>query len=88
MQPLLGRLTTQLKTVLDRIPRERRTQALVSFGLMGVAIVVILIWAFRPQYKPLYADLSLEDSGEIVQLLQKEHIPYRLDQEGRRILVL
>jgi len=87
MPSFLSTLSTHVKTLLNRVPPERRTQAILSFALMAVAAVALLVWAFRPQYKPLYADLSLEDSGEIVQVLQKDHIPYKLDQEGRRILV-
>lgn len=87
MLPLLRQLTGHVKVLLNRFPPERRTSVVVSFGLMLAAAIGLLVWAFRPQYKTLYSDLSLEDSGEIVQVLQKDHVPYRLGQEGRRILV-
>jgi len=87
MLPLLSQLAAHVKSLLNRFPPEKRAQAVISFLLLGAAGAALIVWALRPQYKALYGDLSLEDSGEIVQVLQKEHVPYKLDQEGRRILV-
>lgn len=87
MLPILNRFFGSLKTVLDRFPPERRSQVVVSSLVMIAATVGLLVWAFRPQYKVLFSDLALEDSGEIVQQLQKDHVPYKLEDEGARILV-
>jgi flagellar M-ring protein FliF len=87
MFPLFNQLSTHIKSLLNRFPPERKTAVITSFGLMVVATVGLVFWALRPQYKALFNELTLEDSGEIVQLLQKEHIPYKVDQEGRRLLV-
>lgn len=87
MPPFLNQISALIKSFLDRFPPEKRISVIMSFSLMAIAAVAIIMWALRPQYKPLYTELSLEDSGEIVQVLQKEHIPFKLDQEGSRILV-
>ncbi len=87
MPPFLNQISAFIKSFLNRFPPEKRVSVILSFALMAAAAIALVTWALRPQYKPIFTDLSLEDSGEIVQVLQKEHIPYKLDQEGRRILV-
>lgn len=59
-------------------------------GMITTSIVItigLLFWAFRPQYRILYSDLSLRDSADIVQVLQENGTEYKLEQEGRRIMV-
>jgi len=80
-------ITSNFGVWFKRMPPEKRTGLLVSLGLTLAAITALSIWAFRPQYKTLYSDLSLEDSGQIIEILQKDNIPYKLEQEGKRILV-
>lgn len=87
MPPFLNQISTFIKSFLNRFPPEKRASVVISFVLMLAAAAALVTWALRPQYKPIFSELSLEDSGEIIQVLQKEHIPYKLDQEGRRILV-
>ncbi|MBM3327916.1 MAG: flagellar M-ring protein FliF [Calditrichaeota bacterium] len=87
MPSFIAQIVTLVRTLFRRLPAEKRTGMIVSFLLIAGATVALLIWAIRPQYKVLYSDLSLEDSGQIVEVLQKEAIPFKLEQEGRRILV-
>jgi len=68
---------------------ERRQ--LVLFGAILAAITAVLAIAYlaflRPDFAVLYEDIREADAAEIVGQLDKEGIEYRLEDEGRRILV-
>ena len=64
--------------------------------IAGMAVVAVLMLGFfgflimrasTPQMAPLYTGLSLEDSGAIVDELQKQNIPNEIRGEGDTILV-
>ncbi len=87
MLGLLRQITGYLGDLFNRFTPERRMAMVMLFlAVMGVS-AALLYWAFKPQYKVLYSDLSLDDSAEIVKVLDEENIPYRVELEGRRILV-
>ena len=77
----------QISASFKRFPPERRLSMVVVTALMVTACIVLIIWAFKPQYKLLYSDLALDDSGEIVEILKSEKIPFRIEAEGSRILI-
>ncbi|HTN14558.1 MAG TPA: flagellar basal-body MS-ring/collar protein FliF [Sphingomonadaceae bacterium] len=68
---------------------ERRQFLLIGAILAGVIAVLAIVWfAFlRPGYGILYEDLREADAAEIVAVLDKQGIEYRLEDEGRRLLV-
>ncbi|MFN3820913.1 MAG: flagellar basal-body MS-ring/collar protein FliF, partial [bacterium] len=81
--PMLSRV----KVLWERIPSHRRIQFLF-FTAAGIAItLIIILWALRPSYQTLFYDLSWSEAAEVNQILDQEGIPYRLQDEGRRILV-
>ncbi len=51
---------------------------------LGVAVVM---WGQEPSYRVLYSSLSDKDSGQIVDALQKNSIPYKVDQASGAIQV-
>ncbi|GAM09699.1 flagellar M-ring protein [Geobacter sp. OR-1] len=56
-------------------------------GLSIAAFAVLIIVANRTDYKPLFANLTTEDAGEIVKKLKDQKVPYRLSADGKAILV-
>ncbi|MDA8414007.1 MAG: flagellar basal-body MS-ring/collar protein FliF [Desulfobacteraceae bacterium] len=56
---------------------------LLSIACFGTLIMV----ANRIDYKPLFANLSNEDTGEIVKKLKEQKVPYRIASDGKAILV-
>jgi flagellar M-ring protein FliF len=51
------------------------------------AVAALLFWAGRPDYRLLYADLSLEDAAVIREKLEDERIPLEIKNSGRTIFV-
>lgn len=62
-------------------------------GLIGGAVLLIAFFIFlslsisSPVMSPLYSNVSQEDSGAIVEELEKQAIPYELNATGSQILV-
>ncbi len=64
---------------------------LISLTVLVVAtiwgIIVLVNWSGRPDYMPLYSQLSAEDAGEVVGRLRDQKIPYKLSHDGGTIQI-
>ncbi|CDZ78602.1 Flagellar M-ring protein [Legionella massiliensis] len=60
------------------------------FGLAAsVAIgVAVVLWSREPNYLPLYSDANSRDAAEVVSLLQRSNIPFKVDKNQGTILVV
>jgi flagellar M-ring protein FliF len=75
-----------LEPFLAMSPTKRMTVGgvvILSVALFSLLIVV----ANRTDYRPLFSNLTSEDAGEIVKNLKEQKIPYRLESDGKAILV-
>ncbi|MFZ6646135.1 flagellar basal-body MS-ring/collar protein FliF [Undibacterium sp. TJN25] len=66
-------------------------QAKVGMGV-GVAIILaatvgVAVWAYRPDYQVLFADLSSGDAASMTAELDRLKVPYQLSDGGNTILV-
>lgn len=69
-------------------PARLAAMGVVAAGLLALLGVLILRGGGGAnQMALLYADLDLHDSGQIVDRLNRKHIPYRLLSNGTQILV-
>lgn len=63
----------------------------IKIALIGIAFIIIMgiiiYYAMKPTYVPLYTNLDIKDAGEIVKKLDEEKIPYELQDNGKTILV-
>lgn len=65
----------------------RRTSLFgVAIGII-VAMVFLMVWASKTQYKPVYTQLKDEDSIKIQQILNNGKIPFQLENGGAEILI-
>ncbi|MFZ5757643.1 MAG: flagellar basal-body MS-ring/collar protein FliF [Pseudomonadota bacterium] len=73
--------------VKDSMPAPR--QFVLLFGIAAAVALGLWLffWAQEPGYMPLYGNLSERDSAGIVEILQKESVPYRLDPATGAITV-
>src|SRR5256712_10045649 len=83
----LERLWSQLAAFFLGLPPARRA-VLVGVGAASMALVLGLAWwVQRPLYRPLFTNLSNADAASIVEALKAEKVAYRLEDDGRAILV-
>jgi len=60
----------------------RRLVILAAALLTLAGFISLFIWSTKPPYQPLYAGMSEADASQVVNFLEKEHIPYRLEGRG------
>ena len=51
------------------------------------AFALLILVANKTDYRPLFANLTSEDAGEIVKKLKEQKIPYRISPDGKAVLV-
>lgn len=54
-------------------------------SLAGFAVLITV--ANKTDYRPLFANLSAEDAGEIVKKLKEQKVPHQISQDGKALLV-
>ncbi|ACH40830.1 flagellar M-ring mounting plate protein FliF [Citrifermentans bemidjiense Bem] len=54
-------------------------------SLLGFAALIAV--ANKTDYRPLFANLTQEDAGEIVKKLKEQKVPYQISPDGKAILV-
>ncbi|HEY5514382.1 MAG TPA: flagellar basal-body MS-ring/collar protein FliF [Geomonas sp.] len=52
-----------------------------------IAFVALISVANRTDFRPLFANLTAEDAGEIVKKLKEQKIPHQISDDGKAVLV-
>ncbi len=52
-----------------------------------IAFAILIFFANRTEYRPLFTNLSAEDAGEIVKKLKDSKTPYQISPDGKGIMV-
>lgn len=59
---------------------------MLTMGFVG-GIVGVTQWARKPDFVLLYGELNPKESGEIIDILKGENVPYQIGRNGATILV-
>ncbi|AEY02567.1 flagellar MS-ring protein [Oceanimonas sp. GK1] len=65
----------------------RQVLLLGGLALLIAAVVVALLWQAGRSFVPLYGKQELYDQARIVEVLEQDQIPFRLDSHSGQILV-
>ncbi len=87
MSPNFRLAPGQLKEIFDRLSTSQKVSLITVTAITILSILVLLIWANRPQYTILFSDLANSDAAKIRDRLQDEKVTYRLRDGGSTILV-
>jgi len=60
----------------------RRLMLFAAASLMLVGFIGLVLWSSEKPYRAVYAGMAEKDAATVVEMLQKEHIPYRLEGGG------
>ncbi len=60
----------------------RKLMLFVAASLMLVGFISLVLWSSEKPYRTIYAGMAEKDAATVVEMLQKEHIPYRLEGGG------
>ncbi|MBI5307425.1 MAG: flagellar M-ring protein FliF [Planctomycetes bacterium] len=59
---------------------------MLTMGFIG-GLIGVTQWARKPDYGLLYGELGAKESGEVVEFLKEEKIPYQIGRNGTAIMV-
>lgn len=77
----------QLKQLWAGLSATQKTVLVGVTAALAAGFVALFVLARTPDYAVLFGKLSPEDAGRVVASLKEQGVPYRLEQEGRTVLV-
>lgn len=73
--------------VLSRLTSRQKLGAMAAIALAIALLVGAWLWTKEPPYGVLFSNLSDQDGGQIVTLLQQQNVPYKYSEGGGAILI-
>ena len=72
---------------IKQLPTQKKLGLMVAAAAVIALIAGTWLWSQSPDYRVLYASLSDQEGGAIIDALQKMNVPYRLGESGSSILI-
>lgn len=76
-----------LLTGFNRLPMARQIISIGGVALIIAIAIAILIWSQEPTYKPLIHRIQDHNAQDIVDILQRENIPFQIDPVTQVLMV-
>ncbi|MBY5991995.1 flagellar basal-body MS-ring/collar protein FliF [Ferrimonas balearica] len=67
---------------------DRQVLVIAVMATVVATVIVLVLWTASRGYRPLYGSQEGFDSAEIIEVLEAEKIPYRMQADNGQILVL
>jgi len=83
----LVRVLGQIRSFLIEMPAYQRATFIGVSVAFIAAFVAFVWWASQPVFRSVFGNLNESDAAAIVEYLQEEKIPYRLEHGGRAVMV-
>jgi flagellar M-ring protein FliF len=77
----------RLKTLVKNLSPGQILAFLLLSGGTACILIVVLLWAAKPEFDYLFTNLAEEDAAAIVMHLKEKKIPYRIEANGSAILL-
>lgn len=89
-----GTMNFDLKKVMDQFGSiwngisfsHKFIMIMMTLGFMG-GVIGVTQWARKPDFGLLYGELNPKESGEIIDFIKEENIPYQIGGSGSTILI-
>ncbi len=75
----------QFKTVFNKLTLLQKISIIFATVAVFLSVIVLIVWANKPIYKTLYANMNAEDAGLVISKLKEKKIPYHLKDNGRTV---
>lgn len=72
---------------LSRMPLTRQFGAMIGLAASVALGVMVALWSGTPTYSLLYASLEGQEASDVVQALEEDAIPFRVEEGNGAILV-
>ena len=83
----MDKLRTRIRGLLSIVPPSQRVVIVAAVALLVAGMVVFGRWLTAPSYTLLYSDLDDKALAEVIDQLDTQKVPYKLDGGGSQILV-
>jgi flagellar M-ring protein FliF len=80
-------LNDQLKDIYSKLTLLQKVSISTAVVAVVASMIVVIMWANRPVYKTLFANLKSDDASVVVEKLKEKNIPYKLIGGGKAITV-
>ncbi len=80
-------VVTQFKDIFEKLTLVQKISIGTALTAVLVTLGVLIIWANRPVYKTLYANMNSDDAPLVIQKLKEGNVPYRLKEGGGTVEV-
>jgi len=71
----------------QRLDTRARAGLMIGCAVVLLAVGMLAVWAYRPDYQVLFADMAPRDAAAMTAELEKMKTPYQLADNGNTILV-
>lgn len=75
-------LQAGVSNIQGMLLKNRRLLLLIASVLMLAGFISLLFWSVDAPYRPLFSNIDEKEAASIIELLQKEKVPYRLEGRG------
>ncbi len=75
-------LQAGVSNIQGMLLKNRRLLLLIASVLMLAGFISLLFWSADAPYRPLFSNIDEKAAASIIELLQKEKVPYRLEGRG------
>ena len=74
-------------SMLNQLSLQQKVIIGGSALLTTVLLIVLLTFLNEPTYSPLYSDLTSDDASKVIEFLNGQKIPYKIEDNGKSIQV-
>jgi len=85
MQNSIAEILKQLRAIIQTMSAGKMMALFLLAATTTAGIVVLVSWSGRPDFAPLYSQMSPEDASQVVAMLKEKKIAYQLSHDGGTI---
>jgi flagellar M-ring protein FliF len=74
--------SASLSRLLFGMPNQQKLGLIVAVAATVALLAGLFLWGQTPDYRVLYANLSEQDGGAVIEALQQQNIPYKFSEGG------
>jgi len=78
---------SQMKLLIKGLPASKKLTLFVLISACIGGFAYLMIWSGQPNYQLLFANLTPEDAGAIIERLKEQKIPYQISSGGGSVLI-
>lgn len=79
--------TDAVMGMLNQLSLQQKVIIGGSAVLTTILLIVLLTFLNEPNYSPLYSDMTSDDASKVIEFLNAQKIPYKIEDNGRTIQV-